>query len=105
MINQIRKILFQIGWPISINNTTKYSLLINSTLLEFHEKKIDDIINYNLDFLKEYNVSDMYSLYFLLKFIIEYLWEEEFSTVTWLDLYKDGYGILKTIKKEILIWK
>lgn len=102
IIYNIKKILFQIWWPISINTTTKYSFLITNTLLKYHENKINDILINNLDFDNEYNISDLFSLYKLLEFIINFLWEEEFNTVTGLDLYEDWYKLLNQLKKKIL---
>lgn len=56
----------------------------------------------NIDKLHKYNVSDLFSLYYIIDYAIKDLWEDEFNTVTWLDLYKDWYILLNQIKKKVL---
>jgi len=99
-IELIKKILYQIGWPITLNKNINNILLITEELLEYHEKKINIIIEKELDFYKEYNYSDLYSLYNILEFIIKYLWNDEFHTVIW-DNISEWYILLEKLKNYI----
>lgn len=95
-LKQIKLILNQFWWPIKFSYQTKKLFNITEELVNYHKKNIDNI--------DSYSVVELYSLIGILDYAIKDLWEEEFNTVTWLDLYEDGYRILNLIK-WLLFWK
>ncbi len=91
--SNIKIMLKQLWGPISINYQITSHTSITVSLFEFHIE--------NLDRVDDYNISELYSLYKLIEFIMIELREDEFSTVTWLDFYKDWYWTLDDILKKI----
>jgi hypothetical protein len=93
-IENLTRILNQYDWPIHLSYQTKAISNITEVLVDIHRKKINDFQNYN--------ISDLFSLYYVVEYAIKDLWESEFNTVTWLDLYEEGYPILNSIQKSII---
>lgn len=94
----ILSILNQVWGPTKISFDTKCINLISQDLIDFHIRKIksDESID-------SYNVSDLFSLYFCLNFIIENLWiHDEYSIVLWEDLFQHGYKTLLEVKSAIM---
>lgn len=93
LIEKLILILNQFWWPINISYHTKNISNITENLVNFHKNNIN-----NFDM---YNISELFSLYAVIDYAIKGLWEDEFNTVTWLDLYKDWYVLLNEIKTKI----
>lgn len=90
----IVRILGQYYWPIHLSYQTKSISNITEGLVEYHTKNLSNIDNYT--------ISDFFSLYSIIEYALNELWEDEFNTVTGLDLYQDGYPLLNSIKMNIL---
>lgn len=93
-LEKLKIILNQFWWPINLSYQTKSISNITETLVEYQRKNFMNI--------KNYNICELYSLYMVLNYALLDLWEEEFNTVTWLDLYEDGYTLLNEIKSKII---
>lgn len=93
-IKIIKIILNQYGWPISLNYQAKAVSNITHQLVDFHISKIDD--------LEDYSISELFSIYYLVEYALKELWNDEFNTVTGLDLYQDGYFLLHSIHDAIM---
>jgi hypothetical protein len=93
-IENTKRILNQFWWPINIDYKTFQITNITQKLVDFHIENIENIENYSK--------SEIYSLYWIIKYAINDLWEDEFSTVTWLDLYNEWYTTLNYIKSLII---
>jgi hypothetical protein len=93
-LDKLIRILNQYWWPINISYQTESISNINYDLVKYHENKLNEI--------NDYNISDLYSLYWLIDYALKDLWDEEFGTVTGLDLYEDWYYILDLLKNKIL---
>lgn len=90
-LEKMKIILNQFWWSINLSYQTKNISNITEKLVKYHKENIHN--------LNTYNSNELFSLYSVLDYAIKDLWEEEFNTVTWLDLYKDWYTILNQIKK------
>lgn len=95
-------IISQVWWPVNIYHHTKKHNDISYSLIRYHDWKLKNINEEGLSFYEEYNVSDIFSLYFCIKFIIEDLWEEEYFTVTWKDLCIHWYATLAKLKSVLI---
>lgn len=102
-LNFILQILQQIWWPVKISYQTEQINWISEELIRFHIQKIENLIWENADFKKHYNISDTFSLYMCVDYLIKDLWPDEFSIVTWEDLYTSGYKTLIILKQFLLI--
>ena len=74
---------------------------ISEDLVKFHIKKVNKLLVENISFSDEYNISDIYSLYWCLNYIINDLWEDEFETIIWENLYLVWYKILQNLKNYL----
>ncbi len=101
-LNNILQLLKQVWWPVKITYQTKQITLISDDIINYHIDKIINLINSNKIFVDEYNISDIYSLYWCINYIITDLWEDEFDTVLWKDLYLDWYKLLIDIKNYLI---
>lgn len=88
-IKNIKIILNQYGGPISLNYQSKAISHITEEMVNFHISSIDK--------LDTYSISELFSLYYLIEYALKELWNDEFTTVTGLDLYCEGYFLLNSI--------
>ena len=93
-IEKLKLILSQYWWPIKLNYQTKTISCITHEIVMFHRENIQNI--------EKYSVNELFTLYHVLLHAINDLWEEEFNTVTWLDLYKDWYTTLNWVKRLLI---
>lgn len=103
LLLDILDILYQIWWPIKISYQTKQIDLISEELIKFHIEKIEPLLVKEDFLLKDYWISDLFSLYMCLLHIINDLWTDEFQTVLWKDLYRDWYRVLLEVKSILLM--
>jgi hypothetical protein len=101
-LKDILYLLKQVWWPTKITYQTKQITLISKDMIDYHIKKLDYLISSSKNFVDEYNISDIYSLYWCIEYIITDLWIDEFETVTWKDLYSFWYRLLLDIRSYII---
>lgn len=98
----ILHILNQIWWPVKITYQIKQITLISEELIRYHINKIEFVFKTNKAFYEEYSISDMYSLYACLNFVINDLWVDEFETIIWEDFFNSWLKLLSWIKEDLL---
>lgn len=87
-------ILEQFGGPIKLSYQTISLSNITYDIVEYHKNNIN---NFEI-----YSKIELFSLYWVIEYALKDLWENDFKTVTWLDLYIEWYRLLAIIKNNII---
>lgn len=103
-ISYILQILHQVWWPVSITYQSRQITWISEKLIDYHRSKLDYLLQKHVSFSENYSISDIYSLYMCLHFVVMDLWVDEFETVIWQDFFSSWLQLLMEIKRYWLEW-
>lgn len=101
MISDILYLLGQMWGPTKITYRTKNVNLISPKIISFHLNKLKAIKAKNWNLFENYNLAELFSLYYCVHFVVCDLWENEYSIITGKD-FKHWINLLEELKKFLI---